>query len=254
MSDYLHLERRYLWNWVDHLSKFACSRIIKSKTKEEVLSSIKEIFSIMGTPKILQSDNGGEFKNSLLEQYWSKVNVRQIFGSPYHPQSQGSVEAFNRTIHDFLISAKDALGKKFNLKDAVNEFLAYYNEREHSTTGYAPREIVERSKESEFIQNVKQNTAKSRRIKKDKDEKYVIGLKVRISNYRTLLKDDRFIYYAAPSFVKKLDFKESFHAVGKILLNRKNYWLVKITQEDKQRKDLKVGEEWKIDKKCIKLV
>ena len=111
LSDYLHLERRYLWNWVDHLSKFACSRIIKSKTKEEVLSSIKEIFSIMGTPKILQSDNGGEFKNSLLEQYWSKVNVRQIFGSPYHPQSQGSVEAFNRTIQDFLISAKDALGK-----------------------------------------------------------------------------------------------------------------------------------------------
>ena len=73
----------------------------------------------MGAPKILQSDNWGEFKNSLLEQYWSKVNVRQIFGSPYHPQSQGSVEAFNRTIQDFLISAKDALGKKFNLKDAV---------------------------------------------------------------------------------------------------------------------------------------
>ena len=146
------------------------------------------------------------------------------------------------------------MGKKFNLKDAVNEFLAYYNEREHSTTGYAPGEIVERSKESEFIQNVKQNTGKSRRIKKDKDEKYVIGLKVRISNYRTLLKDDRFIYYTAPSFVKNSDFKESFYAVGKILLNRRNYWLVKITQEDKQRNDLKVGEEWKIDKKCIKLV
>ena len=28
-------------------------------------------------------------------------------------------------------------------------------------------------------------------------------LKVRISNYRTLVKEDRFVYYTAPSFVKK---------------------------------------------------
>ena len=74
------------------------------------------------------------------------------------------------------------------------------------------------------------------------------GMKVRISNYRTLVKEDRFIYYTAPSFVKKSDFKESFHAVGKILLNRRNYCLIKITQDDRQRKVLKVSEEWKIEK------
>ena len=75
--------------------------------------------------------------------------------------------------------------EKFDLKDVVNEFLVYYNERVHSTTGYTPREITERKKDSEFIQKVKENTTKSRRIKKDKDEKYKIGLKVRISNYWT---------------------------------------------------------------------
>ena len=75
--------------------------------------------------------------------------------------------------------------EKFDLKDVVNEFLVYNNERVHSTTGYTPREITERTKDSEFIQKVKENTTKSRRIKKDKDEKYKIGLKVRISNYWT---------------------------------------------------------------------
>ena len=210
LSDYLHQERRYLCNWVDHLSKFVCSRVIKSKTKEVVLAAIKEIFTVMGVPKILQSDNGGEFKNSLLEKYWSKVNVRQIFGSPYHPQSQGSVEAYNRTIQDFLISAKDALGKKFDLKDVENEFLVYYNERVHSTTGYTSKEIIERAKDSEFIQKIKENTTKSRRIKKDKDEKYKIGLKVRISNYRTIVKENGFIYYTAPSFVKNQNSKRAF--------------------------------------------
>ena len=52
------------------------------------MAAIKKIFTIMGVPKILQSDNGGEFKNSILDQYLSKINVRHIFGSPYHPQSQ----------------------------------------------------------------------------------------------------------------------------------------------------------------------
>ena len=80
------------------------------------------------------------------------------------------------------------------------------------------------------------------------------GIKVRISNCRTLVKEDRIIYYIAPSFVKKSDFKESFHAVGKILLNRRNYCLIKITQDDRQRKVLKVSEEWKIKKIFLSLL
>ena len=208
----------------------------------------------MGVPKILQSDNGGEFKNSILDQYLSKINVRHIFGSPYHPQSQGSVEAYNRTIQDFLVSAKDAMGKKFDLKDAINEFLVYFYGRVHSTTGYAPREVVENSNNSDFIRKVKENIIKSRRIKKDKNEKYTVGLKVRVSNYRSLDLEKRFIFYQAPSFVKKSVFKESFQAAGKILSNKRNYCLVKIIQDDKQRKDLKVGEQWKIEKKVFKII
>ena len=55
--------------------------------------------------------------------------------------------------------------ERFWFKDVVNEFLDYYNERVHSTTGYTPREITERAKDSEFIQKTKENTTKSRLIK-----------------------------------------------------------------------------------------
>ena len=208
LSDYLNLVRRYLWNCVDQLSKFACSRVIKHKTKEVVLAAIKEIFTIMGVPKILQSDNGREFKNSILDQYLSKINVRHIFGSPYHPQSQGSVEAYNRTIQDFFVSAKDAIGKKFDLKDAINEFVVYYNGRVHSAIRYAPREVVENSNNSDFIRKVRKNIIKSRRIRKDKSEKYTVGLKVRVSNYRSLDLEKRFIFYHAPLLVKSHSLKK----------------------------------------------
>ena len=84
--------------------------------------------------------------------------------------------------------------ERFWFKRCYKRDLVYYIERVHSTTGYTPREITERAKDSEFIQKVKENTTKSRGIKIDKDEKYKIGLKERISNYRTLVKEDGFIY------------------------------------------------------------
>ena len=55
-----------------HFNKFADSKIITNKTKEIVLSAIKEIFSNMGFPKMLQSDNGTEFKNKLLGAYYTE--------------------------------------------------------------------------------------------------------------------------------------------------------------------------------------
>ena len=68
------------------------------------------------------------------------------------------------------------------MKECVIEFLIHYNERTHSTTQYKPKEIVERAQDHDFIKQVKDNTMKSRKIKKDKKEKYIPGLIARISS------------------------------------------------------------------------
>ena len=52
---------------------------------------------------------------------------------------------YNRTIQHFHVSAKDVMDKKFDLKDAINEFLVHYNGRAYSTTRYAPKEVMESS-------------------------------------------------------------------------------------------------------------
>ena len=119
--------------------------------------------------------------------------MRHIFGGLYHSQSHGSVKL---TIGQFKIFL-------FFVKDAINEFFFYYNGRAHSTAGYAPREVMESSKDSDFIQKVRDNKIKSRTIKKGKSEKYTIGLKVRIWNNKTLETEKGFIFYHTPTFVKR---------------------------------------------------
>ena len=89
--------------------------MVKNKSADLVLWTIKHFFTFYGFPEILQSDNGKEFVNQKVENYLSKNNIKFIHGRPYYPQSQGSVEAFNKYIQNALISAKDHNKDKFNL-------------------------------------------------------------------------------------------------------------------------------------------
>ena len=43
----------------------------------------------------------------LLPIIYKANKIKFIHGRPYHPQDQGSVEAFNKYIQNSLISAKD---------------------------------------------------------------------------------------------------------------------------------------------------
>ena len=57
--------------------------------------------------------------------------------APYNPQHQGAVEAFNRTVQDFLTMAKDHQREKYNIEECLIDFLIYYNDRVHITTKLA---------------------------------------------------------------------------------------------------------------------
>ena len=54
---------------------------------------------------ILHTDNGGEFKNKVIENYLKENNIDHITGGPYNSQHQEAVEGFNKTIQDYLISS-----------------------------------------------------------------------------------------------------------------------------------------------------
>ena len=73
-------------------------------------------------PKILHTDNGAEFKNKLIKSYWEGKGIYFVNLTPGHPQSQGAIEAFNKTVQNFLILAKDAQKDKFNLEHSIADF------------------------------------------------------------------------------------------------------------------------------------
>ena len=66
-------------------------------------------FAYFGLPKILQSDNGKEFKNAYVVnkiKTWDG-ECQVIYGRPRHPQSQGLVEQSNGTVERMLAAGME---------------------------------------------------------------------------------------------------------------------------------------------------
>ena len=94
---------------------------------DTVFLKIKQAFAQFMPPKILHSDNGSEFKNNLIKSYWEGKGINFVNETPKHSQSQGTIEAFNKTEQNFLILTKDAQNDKFNLEHSIADFFMYYN-------------------------------------------------------------------------------------------------------------------------------
>ena len=105
-----HGNYKWILHVVDHWSKFHFIFLLISKSAADVANALhKWVFPVMGLPSILQSDNGREFVNKLIEEVvgtWPG-QVQLVSGRPRHPQSQGLVEQAHYTM-ERMISAKRA--------------------------------------------------------------------------------------------------------------------------------------------------
>jgi len=89
----------------DHLTKFCILKPFKSKRAEEVAYYLIDICTVFGAPSVLQSDNGREFRNQIidsLKEIWPELSI--IHGKPRHSQSQGSVVRANQDIENMIIT------------------------------------------------------------------------------------------------------------------------------------------------------
>ena len=151
---------------IDHFSRYGWIYCISDKSMDTVFLKIKQAFAQFMPPEILHIDNGAKFKNKLIKSYWEGKGIYFVNGTPGHPQSQGAIEAFNKTVQNFLILAKDAQKDKFNLEHSIADFLMNYNQRKHTTTKHSPIEIMSNINDEKLLDDVRENTKNQGNIKK----------------------------------------------------------------------------------------
>ena len=85
---------RYVLVILDVFSRYIVLRPLQSKSSCEVSTHVLQLFSDVGPPKRVQTDQGTEFKG-VLTQLMDKFKIDIIHSRPYHPQSQGKVLVVN---------------------------------------------------------------------------------------------------------------------------------------------------------------
>jgi hypothetical protein len=83
---------------VDVMSGYTILRALKCKEMQEVASELWKAMCEYGTPKIIQSDNGPEFVNELVQTLTQTFGVEHRLITPYHPRADGLVERTNKEL------------------------------------------------------------------------------------------------------------------------------------------------------------
>ena len=106
---------RYIWHAEDHYSKYHFARRLKNKTAAGVARCVEDMLVFTGGIRILQIDNGTEFKG-VVETMCKQYGVQLVHSSPKHPQTNGICERYGGV-----------------LKRAISKWQQQHNTREWST-------------------------------------------------------------------------------------------------------------------------
>src|SRR5437763_5316609 len=94
---------KYILVITDYLTKWPEAKALPETTAENVVEFIyRDIICRHGCPGVILSDRGTHFKNKLVDGLCEKFKIKHKLSSPYHQQTNGLVERFNRTLCEIL--------------------------------------------------------------------------------------------------------------------------------------------------------
>lgn len=140
--DFLHLETckqgyQYILVVMDHYTRFAQAYATKNKSAKTVVDRLFNDFALhWGFAECIHHDMGGEFQNRPMDELQRCSGVRASHTTCYHPQGNGQVERFNRTLLSMLRTLTAT--EKADWKSSLAKMIHAYNCTHSEATGFSP--------------------------------------------------------------------------------------------------------------------
>ena len=134
------------WGWyylstvLDDFSRYIIAwKLSPTMGATDVTETLDEALAITGVDHVkvkhrprLLSDNGSAYVSGELRDYLGKRRMDHTRGRPYHPQTQGKIERYHRTMKNVV--KLENYYFPWELEAALRDFVAYYNnERYHES-------------------------------------------------------------------------------------------------------------------------
>ena len=105
---------RYILVLCDYATRYPEAIALRSIDAEHIAEELIKLFSRVGVPKEILTDQGSNFTSQLLAELYRLLGVKGIRTSPYHPQTDGLVERFNQTLKGMLRKTVQDEGKDWD--------------------------------------------------------------------------------------------------------------------------------------------
>ena len=132
---------RYILVMVDCFSKWTEACPLTDKTAQSVADAFfSQIVCRFGMPIVIHSDQGRGFDNKIMQELCILCGSHKTRTTPYHPESDGLVERFNRTL--LMMLAMFASKNREHWDDLLPAVMMAYRSSVHESTGFSPYRLM----------------------------------------------------------------------------------------------------------------
>lgn len=152
------------WGWyflstiLDDYSRYIIAwRLSTTMSAEDVTKTLDRAVEMTGVTEVrvrhrprLLSDNGPAYVSKELREYLLEKDISHTRGKPYHPQTQGKIERYHRTLKN-LVTLQNYYAP-WELEREIERFVRWYNtERYHESLENLTPEDVYRGRGREIL-------------------------------------------------------------------------------------------------------
>ena len=127
----------YLVTVMDDYSRYILAWDLKrDMTADSLMDVVQRAIDATGMCQIpvkdrtsLLSDNGAGYVSRAFTDYLRLVGIKHILAAPFHPQTNGKIERYHRTLKSEINQVPCDMPSE--LKEAIGNFVEYYNHRRY---------------------------------------------------------------------------------------------------------------------------
>ncbi|UYV84336.1 K02A2.6-like [Cordylochernes scorpioides] len=132
---------KYILVAMDYFTKWPEAYAIPNQGATTVAKVLMDnLICRFGVPLELHSDQGRNFEAGVFQELCRLLGIRKTRTTPLHPQSDGMVERFNKTMEEHLSKVVEQHQRDWDVR--LPPFLMAYRAAIHETTGQTPAKIM----------------------------------------------------------------------------------------------------------------
>ena len=133
-------KNNYILTLVDFSTRWPDAVPLKSIKTENVAEALFDMFSRLGIPKVILSDNGRQLISDSMKETYKLLGIEQKLSAPLHPQSHGLVERCNQTIQKTLVKLAEENPSEWDT--LLTPTLFALRQMPNASTGFPPFELM----------------------------------------------------------------------------------------------------------------